>query len=239
MRYAKALFDLQLQFAEAVTRISGTPLSRALFEYTNLFIRFGAGRDFDPAHPIWQEYLAGLEDAGDRSEWTYRFYLQRPESMARPVVIASVGCFSCARLSADQIRLHFENVEPVEHSPLAKDRVDRRRAELAGLFAHVKRTTTEPRSMVGASWLYNLDAYRRLFPPTYVATARPHPGRFRHMPRWGQFVDRHRQVRESMTRPFLERLSRQSTMDDLEQCFPLRILRVEAPVSDFYEFYGV
>ena len=44
MTYAKAFLDLQLQFAERVTALSGLPLARALLEYTNLYIRFGLGR---------------------------------------------------------------------------------------------------------------------------------------------------------------------------------------------------
>ena len=77
MIYAKAFFDLQLQFAHKVAVLSGLPLARALLEYTNLYIRFGLGRGFDPAHPTWREYLAGLQDANDTREWTYRFYLRR------------------------------------------------------------------------------------------------------------------------------------------------------------------
>jgi hypothetical protein len=46
MVYAKAFFDLQLQFAHKVTELSGLPLPRVLLEYTNLYIRFGLGRDF-------------------------------------------------------------------------------------------------------------------------------------------------------------------------------------------------
>ena len=52
--------------------------------YTNLYIRFGLGRDFDPAHPTWQEYLAGLHDPDDIAEWTYSFYLKRSDAMAGP-----------------------------------------------------------------------------------------------------------------------------------------------------------
>ena len=76
--YARAFFDLQLQFAKAIWAPSGLPLTRALLEYTNLYVRFGLGRAFDPAHPVWQEYLAGMGDANDTGEWTYRFYLARP-----------------------------------------------------------------------------------------------------------------------------------------------------------------
>src|SRR2546422_11139805 len=85
---AKAFLDLQLEFAHTVTVLSGLPLARALLEYTNLYIRFGLGRDFDPAHPTWREYLAGLQDTNDDREWTYRFYLARPEAMAAPATVA-------------------------------------------------------------------------------------------------------------------------------------------------------
>ena len=42
-----------------------------------------------------------------------------------------------------------------------------------------------------------------------------------------------------MTRPFLERLERQSSLDSLDQCFPFQVLSVEAPVLEFYAFYGI
>ena len=97
MTYTKAFFDLQLQFADKVSVLSGLPLARALLEYTNLYIRFGLGRAFDPAHPTWQEYLGGLQNTKDIPEWTYRFYLTRPDAMAAPSVVATVGCFSYAQ----------------------------------------------------------------------------------------------------------------------------------------------
>ena len=68
MIYAKAFFDLQLEFAQRVAILSELPLARALLDYTNLYIRFGLGRDFDPAHPSWREYLAGLQDTNDTRE---------------------------------------------------------------------------------------------------------------------------------------------------------------------------
>jgi hypothetical protein len=237
--YAKAFFDLQLQFARKVTVLAGLPLARALLEYTNLYIRFGAGRDFDPAHPIWQEYLAGLHQTDDSREWTYRFYVKRPEALAAPTVVASFGCFSYARLTGDRIRLHFRNTETEGHSPLGIDRRGQRLADLAALFEHVKRTQREPLRVIGASWLYNLEAYRRLFPAPYLATAHVLRPRFRHMPLWGQFVDRHGEIKEGLTRQFLERLERQASLDSLDQCFPFQILSVEASVREFYDFYGI
>jgi hypothetical protein len=237
--YAKAFFDLQLQFAQAVAILSGIPLARAVLDYTNFYIRFGLGRDFDPAHPSWQEYLAGLRNSNDSGEWTYRFYVTRSHVMASPAVVATFGCFSYARLSDDRIRLHFQNAETDGHSPLGIQRRDQRRADLAALFEHVKCTVRQPLRVVGASWLYNVDAYRRLFPESYLATAHVLHHRFRHMPLWGQFVDRHGEIRERMAHQFLERLGRQSSVEGLDQCFPFQVLSAEASVLEFYDFYGV
>jgi hypothetical protein len=239
MVYAKAFFDLQLQFAHKVTDLSGLPFTRVLLEYTNLYIRFGLGRDFNPAHTTWQAYLAGLRDTNDRREWTYRFYLTRAEAMAGPPVVATFGCFSYALLRGDRIRLHFQNAETDGHSSLGVACLGQRQADLTALFGHVKRTLHERVQVVGASWLYNLDAYRRLFPVSYVATARVIGDRFQSMPLWGQFLDRHGDIKESMTRPFLERLARQSSVDRLNECFPFQVLSVEAPVLEFYDFYGI
>jgi len=239
MRYGKSFFDLQLQFAQAVGRLSRLPLATAVLEYTNFYIRFGLGHGFDRAHPVWQEYLAGLDDLHDPGEWTYRFYLSRPESVEPPGVVATFGCFSYARSTADRIRLHFRNAERDGQSPLALERLSARRTDLARLFEHVDAHVPGPLRVRGASWLYNLEAYRRLFPPSYIDTARVMEPRFQHMPLWGQFVDRHGQIRPAMRRPFLERLERQSSLEALERCFPFPVLTVEAPVEAFYDFYGL
>jgi hypothetical protein len=231
--YAKAFFDLQLDFVAAVAALSGRPLASVLMDYTNLYIRLGLGRDFDSAHPTWQEYVGGLPAANDRREWTYRFYLARADAVAGPTVVATSGCFAYSRLSDERIRLHFQNVETDGHSPLAADRVGRRQAELAALFESVP----APVRVIGASWLYNLEAYRRLFPPSYLATAHVLTGRFRHMPLWGQFLDRQGSVRAAPAGQLLDRLARQSSLDGLDHCFPLPVLSVEAPVQDFQGFY--
>ena len=239
MTYAKAFFGLQLEFAEAVSGLSGLPLARAVLDYTNLYIRVGLGRDFEPNHPTWQDYAAGLLGAHDRADFTYSFYLARPETVVPPGVVATFGCFSSALLSADRIRLHFRNVENAGQSALAMQHRDRRLVDLAELFAHVKYSLRGPVRVVGASWLYNIVAYRRLFPEAYLATARVIQARFRHMPLWGQFLDRHGNVRENMALAFRKRLHQQSSVLGLDGCFSFQVLSLEAPALEFYDFYGV
>jgi hypothetical protein len=239
LRYARGFFDLQLRFAEKVAELAGLPLERTLLEYTNLYIRFGLGRDFDPAHPRWQGYLAGLRAADERGEWTHQFYLACPPVPPAPGLVAMFGCFAYARLGDDRVRLHFRNAEPPSRSPLGVERRAERLAELRGLFAHVKRLEPPPPSVVGASWLYNLEPYRRLFPKAYLDSARELRGRFQRMPLWGQFVDRHGEVKEDLARRFLEHLDRQAGLEGLDECFPFQVLAVEAPARVFYDFYGV
>src|SRR5947208_5555829 len=55
--YARAFFELQLQFAHHVTVLSGLPLARVLLVYTNIYLRFGLGRDFDTLHLMCQVYM--------------------------------------------------------------------------------------------------------------------------------------------------------------------------------------
>src|SRR5262245_29687927 len=229
MTYAKPFFDLQLDFAETVSRMAGIPLARAALDYTNLYIRFGLGRAFDPEHPRWQEYVTGLDQVP--REWTYRFYTARRDGNAAPGIVATFGCFAYARSDDGRIRLHFENVEMHGRSPLADDRRDQRKIELASLFAHVKETVKEPVRVAGASWLYNLDVYRRLFPDSYLETAQVLRDRFRHMPLWGQFVNRRGDIREPVAAEFRDRLARQPSLERLHECFPLQVLAVEAPVN--------
>ncbi len=239
MVYSKAFFDLQLQFADKVEELSGLSFERVLLDYTNLYVRFGLGRDFDARHAIWREYLAGLGETNDEREWTYSFYMKRADATTEPSVVATFGCFSYALLPESRIRLHFQNINAEGNSSLHAAYQGKRRAELSALFEHVQRTQPKHVNVVGASWLYNLEAYRRLFPDSYISTSRVLDNRFRSMPLWGQFLDRHGCVKESMTRPFLERLARQKSLENLHECFPLQVIRVDAPVEEFYAFYGI
>lgn len=237
--YAKPFFDLQWQFVDKIIAIAGLPLSDTLLEYTNLYIRFGCGRDFQSTHPIWQAYLAGLHNANNRGDWTYSFYLSCDEANAYPPVEATFGCFSYAQLLDNRIRLHFQNTQTAGYSSLSIVCIEQRIADLTALFSHVQRTLQKHVQVVGGSWLYNLDAYRRLFPPSYIATACVMENRFRGMSLWGQFLDRYGKLKEEMTRPFLERLKQQRCVDELHECFPFQVLVVEAPVQEFYDFYGL
>jgi hypothetical protein len=64
-------------------------------------------------------------------------------------------------------------------------------------------------------------------------------GRFQHMPLWGQFLDRHGQVKVGPAQQFLECIAGALDPSRLDECFPLQVLTVEASAQAFYDLYGV
>lgn len=235
--FSKDFFDLQVSFAQKICALSGRPLESALLDYTNFYVRLGLGRRYESQHPSWQAYLAGLRDAEDIRDWTYRFYLDDPEVSTMPPVVATFGCFSYAVEGANRARLHFRNVDGHSHSPLGRARSEQRRAELTELFAHVRRSVSADSRVIGASWLYNLEAYRRLFPVSYALSARVVRGRFRSMSLWGQFADHEGGLKAEVAVPFLNALAQLSNVAEADACFPFQVLAVEAPLERFHEFY--
>jgi len=237
--YSKEFFALQIHFARAVADLTGLPLERALLDYTNVYVRFELGRAFDPAHPAWRRYAEGLVRAADVVEWTYRFYLAQTENSTKPSTRETFGCFSYEMQDAERVRLHFRNADPADVSPLSIDRLPLRLGELRSLFEHVKRNHENATGVVGTSWLYNLRAYRRCFPPEYTASATVAKSKFRNLPLWGQFLDRHGAVREHIAGDFKRRLSNITGIQDLAYSFPVQALAVDAPIAPFFGFYGL
>ncbi|QBQ99671.1 hypothetical protein [Paraburkholderia pallida] len=240
MRPDRAFFDLQVRFAEGVARVAGMPLEKALLDCTNLYVRFGAGREFDAAHPLWAAYLQGVRactDSRELGDWTWHFYRDCPAHLAAPPIVAAFGCFAWARDAHGGVRLHFNahGVGDAAVSPLAAREAPRRRAELRQLFEHVRTHVGGNDPVVhGTSWLYNLPAYQRLFPPSYLASARA-VERLRAMSLWGQFLDRHGQLRHDAARDLLTRLAETRDAGAIGQCFALRAIAVQAPASVFHE----
>lgn len=255
MVYTKAFFDLQLEFARRVADIGAMPFTSALLDYTNFYVRFVGDRRFDADHPVWRAYLDGFERASrsvadraprvardaaaDFADWTYRFYLSRAHLDVPHRSNTTFGCFSYAlEADASRVRLHFHPLDSEEHAPLSAQRSACRMVELTSLFNHVRIQHETVCQVAGVSWLYNLTAYTRLFPACYVASAVKVADRFRNMPRWGQFVDRHGGVRRDAAACFVERYGKCSSMSELAQCFPLQPLAVEAPLDALLVFYN-
>jgi hypothetical protein len=230
-------FALQLHFADVVAAKAALPLPEVIEHYTNIYRRFGFGIWSDtPRVPEWYQYKAHLQTLA-----TQAFYTQLPPERL-PAGRQQFGCFGCDPPDADgRVRIHFTNYDTDGTSPLSRPKMGVRQQELRALFTYVQQThAAAATSVLGGSWLYHLDAYRRLFPLVYGASRVVQEGNahLQGQTCWGQFVD-HRGAVKPVLR---EQLFAHLAMVDLPRlwaAFPVPTYTVQAPMQAFYDLYQV
>jgi hypothetical protein len=237
MAYSQAFFAFQIEIAQILARRFDLDIIDALFYYTTL-----TKTAFDSGS--WEEYTAGLPASDDIAAYTYVWYLTHkapevtPETayfLERPLF----GCFYYTVRDTTVIRPHFLKNDAVG-SPLSRARMGNRLAELCAMFAHIRQHVPEATVVRGNSWLYNLEAYRRLYPPVYTALLpESAEDEFQFLARWGQLFDRRWAVREPEGDRFRERVAALADISDLRHCFPYQILQPRSPITSFYSFYKV
>lgn len=237
-------FEVQLRLARRVTELTGVPLSQSVRDHTNLHRRFGLGDNRDPVAPLWARYVDGLNqlpDLTDQVSWTQDIYRQAPEE---PELAGRTrfGCFACEAPSSEGVvRIHFSNRDTdASGGPLVKAKITARRSELTTLVAHTRETCPGAVRIQGGSWLYHIEAYRRLFPPDYVASRTPWTGRITltGTSSWGQLIDSRDNIRPNIRDALIANLE---TLDPAApwRVFPFQVLSVTAPLESFYRHYGV
>lgn len=226
-------FDLQLHFARRVGELGGVSFLQAVGSHTNVYVRLGMGPRLDVNNPDWQDYLAGLATASEPAAWTRAVHARRRHIAAGSTVTDTEGCFSCALIEPGRARLHFHAGPGTAESPLAEAHLPRRRRELYSLVSRLIASSSVPVQIVGASWLYNLRAYRSLFPEPYRARLQPIAHPHQRMPLWGQFLRRDRSVRPEAGARFLEGIAQASSLCELDRCFPFAVLTSTSPAGWF------
>jgi hypothetical protein len=236
VKWSRAFTELLLYFAARVGAVDDISLDEALLRATPLYPNFKLGTAFDASLPVWQEFLAGFHQAADPVAWAHEFYLAH----ARQYHPHPFGCFEYHyEAKTRTVGLHFGNLDTSGSGALSRERRAERMSELRALFAAVRRQHPGAETVQGGSWLYNLPAYRGLFPPKYVFTATPVRPRFTYFDVWGQFLDGKWEVRPQPAQIFRARLARAQTHADLEASFPFWPLAVRGPIQLHYEFYGI
>lgn len=105
------------------------------------------------------------------------------------------------------------------------------------MFGAIRAGYPGAREVRGSSWLYNISAYRRLFPEAYGAsTFEPAQARLNGTSSWGQVLDHKGGVKPDLSQAVLENIR---TIDVASpwRAFPLRVLGAEASIEHFYRFY--
>ena len=239
VRYAD-YFALQLRLAVLMAERTGLALREALDLYTNLRRRFGLFDADDPDWLAFKDQIVAAPTADHRLALTLKRHSQAPE-VPRPAGQVPFGCFACDPPDdAGRVRIHFTNVDiGAEPGPLNAARRGERLAELTAMFGYIRRTFPGARRVIGASWLYNLEAYRRLFPIEYGASRRPtdEPVRLGGTSTWGQMVD-HRGLVKPESRARFEAGLETLDVERPWLVFPLRAMAATAPIEAFFDLYG-
>lgn len=233
-------FEVQLLFAETLAARTARTLSDACLEFTNLHRRFGLGRAVGGVvHPEWTRYAHGLEQRAsglDRLDWTVAFLRDAPSEKSDT---RRFGCFSHELLPDGVVRIHFNNRDSDDRcGPLARAKIGRRLSDLQEMFGFIRERHPAARTVRGGSWLYNLEAYRRLFPPEYAASIfEPERVRLDGTSSWGQLLDFRGCVKPAVRQAVLDNI-RNVDVAAPRTAFPLRALGAESAIEPFYRLYG-
>jgi hypothetical protein len=237
MAYSPAFFDLQLTFARRIAAKFDLSLAHTLAHYTTFTKSFGAEG--------WAEYLAGVTHAADATTWTYAWYCayQQPdptpddsEYNGNPLF----GCFSFTVRETTIIRPMFVKNDLPGMRPLSAARAAVRQNEIQRMIAYIHQRVPTAQTVAGNSWLYNLAAYRRLYPPAYTATMPINTDdEFQFLALWGQCFDSDWGVKGAVAGELFRRVDTLTDLANLHTCFPYPVLQPRCPITAFYTFYGV
>ncbi|HWH07162.1 MAG TPA: hypothetical protein VNU47_01380 [Candidatus Paceibacterota bacterium] len=241
---ARDFFTLQFEFAKKMAKHAERPLLNMVEEYAPFINRhiyqWDEREDGAPPHLIEGvtedtmldiSYARYLETVGD---WPLSYNRGR-----------RFGCFAYdydAHRKAAQI--HFMNAEYSADGPLSSSKVPYRKYEMRDVLKDIQKNHSDAAVVEGRSWLYNLEAYRRLFPGEYLANARADSNSElwrKGTTVWGQFLDSGSNVKEDLARILLERMESQkfATPSELLSAPLFLPMHVEGPISDFYRHFKI
>lgn len=191
-------------------------------------------------------------------QFAYHAYLQTAQSKKELMVYhpddsTVYGCFSYDRDNMEQkkeIRIHFQNREFDIVGPLDISKIEQRKKEMADMFRDIRMNHPDVETVTGLSWLYNIQAYRRLFPETYFQHESVNENIFqwrRGTTIWGQFIHGDYTVKTDTTRELLTRLRALQEIKPLSQLYKsstnnspiLPPLQEKGPIQDFYHMYAI
>ena len=238
-------FEVQLLLARRMAALTGDPVGGMAREYTNLSHRLGQGAPLaEPPTAAWLAYEQALDAVpylADQIALTRQTFIEQPQEAIPAPGQTLFGCFAHEAPDRDgRVKIHFYNRDTDDAGgPLAAGKAGRRRGDLAAMVVNIREVHPDATAIQGGSWLYNLEAYRRLFPADYIASrVAPDTVRLTGTSTWGQLLDSRSEIRPAVRDALVANLEGLDPRAPW-RAFPLRALRTSAPLTSFEAFYGL
>ncbi len=236
MNYSKEFFEIQIEFAQKIASITGKSIEDVLLEYTCLYKRFGIQNwNFDKNEIVWQEFLKEFHKSKNKTNAVYEFQIKHAKNKSEKEIF--FGCFRY-EYSADKkdARIHFSSHG--ESGSLGKANTEKRKEDLRLMCVDIKNKHPEARTISAISWLFNIDACKRIFPPRFTENIEILEW-YKSLAIWGQFLDSKGNIRPETTKRFKTCYLKQDNLSDLLYCFPYKVLSVSSNIEIFYNFYEI
>lgn len=242
----KDFFELQMKFAQELQQKTHKPLLDIIKTRTsdlrlNAFNREGY-KMLGLKPGITEENILDM---------SYQEYLKTADENAveyHPEGSTRFGCFYYDQDDKkEKIRIHFFNAEFDTLGPLDKTKIELRKKEMKDMLNNIKTKYKDTKEISGLSWLYNLPAYKRLFPQSYLNNLEMNEDQFqwaRGTTIWGQFIDSQYHLKKELADELIRRLKELPADQSLSEVFkegpPLMApLSSHGSLQDFYEMYGI
>ncbi len=243
---AREFFGVQLHYADVLSAKAGIPLVESITFHTNFHRLFAYGnlskQPADPGFLNLAERVAEIREPDGQLDVLVDAYADRPPDPWPSDRFQFGNHFACeAPTDSGVVRIHFRNrFNEDAHGPLHASNFEKRRAELTTMFATIVKRWPESKAIVGQSWLYNTQGYRRLFPAAYSDSRTPvtGPRAIHGLSTWGQFLDFRGRAKPAIVEAFKRNLDALN----IEQpwlSFPCQVFTTTAPIEAFRDEYGV
>lgn len=254
-------FQVQVAFALRMAKVKEISLSEAFESWTGLKARLVEDKnDVSQVHE-WEQLLTELVSMSEPQmvDRVFELFKTRPKSKYTPPEYPENDGKHFGHFSFDYyhekktIKVHYIVRDRRKGSGLKLKDLELRRAELKEMFVYIQNKYPDAEEVIGGSWIYNLEGYRRIYPPEYTKNMRrlvpfdyPEEGpyfaptmTFTGNSVWGQFVDNEGKADLDRVLQFNKHLKDAADYLELVDSFPMMTLQPRCHISEFYSFLGI
>lgn len=240
MVYPLDFIELQFDFAKKLNEKFNIDLVESIFSYTNIYLALTLDFNFNKQNKIWLEFLSKFKPS---ALYIYDYYLGILENTINRRDVRKSDPFGCFSYHLDKkestIRLHFSNDNSSGYGPLSIERMEERKRELKEMFTEIRKKFPNAKHVMGKSWLYGLEAYKRLFPLEFLDKLElSKDDELQFLTKWGQFLNSEGLVKKDLASKFLDCVERKPSVKDCIDCFPFEVYTSRVPIENFYDFLG-